>query len=88
VLKPVSAGQEARLRALQDAMAGAASVLAAACPAEDPATPPARLNAVAVRLDALHTAVTTVRAVLEDLYSDLSDVQKARFNRIGQPGPA
>jgi len=88
VLKPVSAAQEARLRALQDAMAGAASVLAASCPAQDPATPPARLNAVAVRLDALHTAVTTVRAVLEDLYSDLSDAQKARFNRIGQPGPA
>ena len=30
------------------------------------------------------TAVKSVRTALDDLYGDLSDVQKAQFNKIGQ----
>jgi hypothetical protein len=49
-----------------------------------PATPPARLAAVAKRLDVMHSAVKNVRSALDDLYADLSDEQKAQFNRLGQ----
>jgi len=45
--------QQARLGALQNAAAQAAEQLAASCPSEMPATPPARLAAVAKRLDVM-----------------------------------
>jgi hypothetical protein len=76
--------QEAKLKALQSAAARAAEQLAAACPAEMPTTPPARLDAIARRLDVMLTAVKSVHGALDDLYGDLSDEQKAQFNQIGQ----
>jgi hypothetical protein len=82
-LHPTEA-QQTKLKALQTATAQAAQQLAAACPAELPATPPARLAAVSKRLDAMMTAVKSVRGALDDLYAGLSDEQKAQFNQIGQ----
>jgi hypothetical protein len=76
--------QQAKLKALQSAATQAADQLAASCPSELPTTPPARLAAVSKRLEVMLGAVKNVRGVLDDLYGDLSDEQKAQFNRIGQ----
>ena len=76
--------QQAKLKALQSAATQAADQLAASCPSELPTTPPARLTAVSKRLEVMRAAVKTVRGALDDLYGDLSDEQKAQFNRIGQ----
>jgi hypothetical protein len=80
-VRPVEA-QRVKLDALRDANAKAAEMLKAACPAEMPATPPARLAAVAERLDTLLSAVRLVRAALDDFYGSLRDEQKAQFNGI------
>jgi hypothetical protein len=74
--------QRALLDKLRDASAKAAEVLKAACPTETPATPPARLAAVAKRLDTLLSAVQMVHAALNDFYGSLTDEQKAQFNSI------
>jgi LTXXQ motif family protein len=76
--------QQAKLKALQSAATQAAEQLAAACPSEMPTTPPARLAAVTKRLDVMLGAVRNVRGALDDFYGNLSDEQKAQFNRIGQ----
>jgi hypothetical protein len=76
--------QLGKLKLLQDAATQAAEQLAASCPSEMPATPPARLAAVSKRLDVMLGAVKSVRGALDDFYGDLSDEQKAQFNRIGQ----
>jgi hypothetical protein len=86
-----SEGQRALLDKLKDAGTKAAEMLKASCPSETPATPPARLAAVASRLDTLLAAVQQVHAALNDFYGALSDEQKAQFNGIppmvqnGQP---
>ena len=80
--------QLVRLNALQSAAAQAAEQLAASCPSELPVTPPARLAAVAKRLDVMLQAVKSVRAALDDFYGSLNDEQKAQFNLIGQPRTA
>jgi hypothetical protein len=77
--------QRASLAALQDAAAKAADTLKASCPATEPITPPARLEAIANRLDAMLQAVKTVSAALDDFYGRLNDEQKAQFEAIG-PG--
>ncbi|HEX4553099.1 MAG TPA: Spy/CpxP family protein refolding chaperone [Xanthobacteraceae bacterium] len=74
--------QRVKLDALRDANAKAADMLKAACPAETPKTPPARLAAVAARLDTLLSAVRLVRTALDDFYGALRDEQKAQFNGI------
>jgi hypothetical protein len=74
--------QRVKLDALRDANAKAADMLKATCPAETPTTPPARLAAVAERLDTLLSAVRLVRAALDDFYGSLRDEQKAQFNGI------
>jgi hypothetical protein len=51
-------------------------------------TPPARIAAVANRLDVMLRAVKGVRAALNDFYALLNDEQKAQFNLIGQPRTA
>jgi hypothetical protein len=76
--------QQARLSDLQTAAARAAEQLAASCPSELPATPPARLAAVAKRLDVMLQAVKNVRTALNDFYDSLNDEQKAQFNAIGR----
>jgi len=77
-----SEGQRALLDRLKDAGARATEMLKASCPGETPATPPARLAAIASRLDAMLQAVQLVRAALNDFYGSLTDEQKAQFNGI------
>jgi len=78
-------GQRAILAAFQDAAAKAADTLKAACPATEPITPPARIEAIANRLDTMLQAVKIVNAALDDFYGKLNDEQKAQFEAIG-PG--
>jgi hypothetical protein len=59
-------------------------VLKATCVSQLPATPTARLDAIAKRLDAMLEAVKIVRDPLNDFYQSLSDEQKAQFNAIGR----
>ena len=51
------AQQQAKLDALKTAMANAAEELSKACPASMPATPPARLRAISMRLDTMLASV-------------------------------
>jgi hypothetical protein len=81
-VKPTDA-QRANLTALQDAAAKAADILKSSCPPEDARTPPARLAAVATRLDAMLQAIGMVRPALDTLYNSLTDEQKAAFDAIG-----
>jgi hypothetical protein len=76
--------QRAALRVLQDANARAADILNAGCQPKDATTPPARLDAVDGRLEAMQRAVYLVSAALEGFYATLSDEQKAQFEAIGQ----
>jgi hypothetical protein len=75
--------QRTALAALQDASAKAADILKASCQPTQAITPPARLEAMANRLDAMLEAVKTVRAALDNFYGMLSDEQKAQFEAIG-----
>jgi hypothetical protein len=83
LLQP-DAQQQAKLDALKTAMANAADQLAKACPSGLPATPPARLGAISMRLDTMLASVKGVRAALYDFYNSLNDEQKAQFNLIGR----
>jgi hypothetical protein len=76
--------QRAKLQALQSAAAQAADTIKAACPADVPPTPPARLATVGQRLAAMLQGVETMQPALADFYNSLSDDQKARFNSIGR----
>lgn len=75
--------QRTALRALQDANATAISMLSACAPT-DTTTPPARLDAVDARLNAMQQAIYLVGTALADFYVTLSDEQKAQFEAIGQ----
>jgi hypothetical protein len=81
-LHPTEA-QRASLKALQDASAKAADLLKSSCPTAEPITPPARLEAIANRLETMLQAVKMVRAALDDFYGKLNDEQKAQFEAIG-----
>jgi len=83
-LHPTEA-QRASLANLKDASAKAAEMLKASCQPDTALTPPERLAAVGKRLDTMLQAVETVKAALDDLYTDLTDEQKAQFEAIG-PG--
>src|SRR6266849_1629312 len=76
--------QRAALKMLQDANARAVDILSAGCQPKDAITPPARLDAVDGRLEAMQRAVHLVSAALEGFYTTLSDEQKAQFEAIGQ----
>jgi hypothetical protein len=76
--------QRASLAALQDATAKAADILKGSCQSNEPITPPARIEAVGKRLDAMLQTVRSVRGPLDDFYGKLSDKQKAQFEAIGQ----
>jgi hypothetical protein len=78
------AAQQAKLDALKTAMANAADQLSKSCPSSLPATPPARLSAISMRLNTMLDSVKSVRGALDDFYSSLSDEQKAQFNLIGR----
>jgi len=81
-VKPTDA-QRTSLTALQDAAAKATDILKSSCPPQDARTPPARLAAVATRLDAMLQAIGTVRPALDDFYNSLTDEQKAAFDAVG-----
>jgi hypothetical protein len=81
-LHPTEA-QRTGLAALQKASAKAADVLATSCRIDEAATPPARLAAVAKRLEIMLEQVKLVRTALDDFYVMLSDEQKAQFEAIG-----
>ena len=76
--------QRAKLQALQSAASQAADTIKAACPADVPPTPPARLTAVGQRLGAMLQGVETMQPALAGFYNSLSDDQKARFNSMGR----
>jgi LTXXQ motif family protein len=82
-LHPTDA-QRGALAALRDASAKAADLLKTACKDADAATPPARLAAIASRLEVMLRAVKPVRSALDDVYTTLSDEQKAQFEAIGR----
>jgi hypothetical protein len=67
---------------LKRAADAAADEFSKACPENLPMTPPGRLQAMTMRLQATLQAVKTVRPALEAFYASLSDEQKARFNEI------
>jgi hypothetical protein len=75
--------QRASLVALKDGTAKAADMLKASCPTTEPITPPARLEAIANRLETMLQAVKITRAALDDFYGKLNDEQKAQFEAIG-----
>jgi hypothetical protein len=83
VVRPDNA-QRMKLEALQSAAAQAADIIGAACPSEIPPTPPARLEAVRNRLQAMLQGVETIQPALASFYDALNDNQKARFNTMGQ----
>jgi hypothetical protein len=83
VVQPNDAQRE-KLQGLQSAAAQAADTIKAACPTEQPATPPSRLAAIGKRLQAMLQAVETVQPALANFYSSLSDDQKARFDGMGR----
>jgi hypothetical protein len=78
-----NAEQRALLDDLKNAAAQAAERLKQACPENLPMTPPGRLQAMTLRLQATLDAVKLVRPPLDKFYTSLSDEQKARFNAIG-----
>lgn len=75
--------QRAALARLKDAAIKAADTLKTACPTETPLTPPARLAAMAARLDVMLATVASVRTAATEFYGTLSDEQKAQFNTVG-----
>jgi hypothetical protein len=75
--------QKKLLDEMQRAASDAAERLKQACPENLPMTPPGRLQAMTMRLQATLDAVKLVRPPLEKFYDSLSDEQKARFNEIG-----
>ena len=81
-LNPTDA-QRADFKALQDANATAAEMLATSCPTDNAVTLLARLAASGKRLDTMLEAVKLVRSALDNLYATLSDEQKAQFEAIG-----
>jgi len=81
-VRPTEA-QRASLVTLEDDTAKAGDMLKASCRPDNSLTPPARLAAVAKRLDTMLQAVKTVRLGLDGFYGALSDEQKARFEAIG-----
>ncbi len=83
LVRPTEA-QRPSLERLHDAATKAADLLKSSCPSQDLATPPARLAAMAHRVEVMIKAVQSVRAAADAFYGSLTDEQKAQFNAIGQ----
>jgi hypothetical protein len=77
--------QQAALDALGNAMIEGSQTIRAACPTEEPLTPPGRLDVMEKRIAAMVQAVKLVRPALEKFYNLLSDEQRARFNTLAGP---
>ena len=76
--------QGAALDELGNASIAAAQNIRAACPTQVVLTAPGRLAAMQQRIEAMATAVTTVRPPLEKFYGLLNDEQKARLNALAE----
>jgi hypothetical protein len=72
--------QQAALEDLRSATAKASSILSGACPAQAPATPVARIDAMEQRLRAMQLTEDTIRERLLRLYGLLSESQKQRLD--------
>lgn len=83
MVRPTEAQRDG-LERLREASAKAADTLKSNCPTQTLATPPARLAAMAARLDVMIEAVRMVRTAADEFYGSLDDEQKAQFNTIGQ----
>ena len=81
----LNAEQKDLLGEIRKASQDAAATFKASCPPEGtfPLTPPGRLDAMTVRLEATLQTVQMVRPALENFYASLSDEQKERFNALG-----
>jgi hypothetical protein len=75
--------QRTALNDLRAASTKAAETIAAACPREFPASATARMELMEKRLEAMLTAVKTVRPAFDAFYATLTDEQKARINSGG-----
>ena len=76
--------QGAALDELGNASIAAAQNIRAACPTQVVLTAPGRLAAMQQRIEAMTSAVTTVRPALEKFYGLLNDEQKARLNALAE----
>jgi hypothetical protein len=76
--------QSAALRELTNASTKAAQDIKAACPTQIAFTAPGRLAFMQQRIEAMISAVETVRPPLQKFYDLLSDDQKARLNGLGE----
>lgn len=76
--------QAAALDELGNASISAARIIREACPTQVVLTAPGRLAAMQGRIEAMNSAVATVRPALDKFYSLLDDEQKARFNALAQ----
>jgi hypothetical protein len=75
--------QKALLATVKDAAAKAAVTTHAACPRDLPLTWSGQLETMQGRLEAVLSAVQTVRPAVDAFVGSLSDEQKARLNSIG-----
>ncbi len=76
--------QRAALNELRMASTKAAEIISAACPREFPANATVRMELMEKRLDAMLTAIKTVRPAFDAFYATLSDAQKTRIDN-GSP---
>jgi hypothetical protein len=83
VVRPTET-QGAALDKLDEAMQKAVEALNTACPNAIPQTPVGRLDVMQKRVEAMIDAANIVRPALEELYTSLSDEQKAKLNRLGR----
>jgi hypothetical protein len=82
-VRPTEA-QFAALDELGNASITAAQNIRASCPSQVALTAPGRLGAMEQRIEAMISAVATVRPPLEKFYGQLDDEQKARFNALAE----
>jgi len=75
--------QKELLAALKKASSEGAAQFKEACPKDVPLTPPGRLQAMTMRLQATLDTIKIVQPPLAAFYESLNDEQKARFNAIG-----
>jgi hypothetical protein len=75
--------QRAALDELRERSVKARDILKDDCQPEDAQSPPARLAAADIQLDAMLQAIKLLRPALENFYATLNDEQKAQFEAIG-----
>lgn len=82
VIQPNDA-QKSALAELRAASTKAAEAITATCATAVPATPNERLALMEKRLEAMLSAIKTVRPAFDKLYSQLSDDQRKRLDAAG-----